>query len=211
MKRSTDILLRIILVISILGVIFFYYYGKFITNKKYIIKSQITYLPRYPKIEKKIKPEKKSNVSTYYSITIVDYPSKSKIDELVSLIKKYIKNAKVTITSKNTIGFFKRVFVGPFKSKIELIKVENKLKEIGLEPLRVKLRGYYFLHCGSYYMNATIDELKNKLYKNGIKNLTIFKVKKKVTLYNLKVDNLTKDQYQKVVDYLKKNKIPYNG
>jgi len=215
MKKSTDILLRIILVVSILGAIFFYYYGKFVTSKKVIIKSQPILLPAIPEEKKKEKskkiPEQKvtQSVSTKkYTIFISDYPILQNINKLKDYLAS--KNIKFKFSAKNKEAEFKRVFVGPFQNKFKLIKIENRLKKLGFEPLWIKLRGAYFLHCGSFYYKEKADELKNKLIKSGIRDIVIFKYKKPIPVYDLKIDNLDNKTFNEIKNILDKNNIKYS-
>ena len=194
MKKSTDILLRIILVVSILGSIFFYYYGKFIASKKVLVKSDVIILPKFPEKQNK-QPKKANNLDNKspkklkqqitkkvaqrrYTIFINEYPIIQKINNLKDFLVKH--NIKYEFFTKQKEAVFKRVFVGPFTNKFRLIKMENRLKKINIETLRIKLKGAYFLHCGSFYYNEKADELKNKLLKSGIKlkDIVIFKFKK---------------------------------
>ncbi len=213
MKKAADILLRFILVVSILGAIFFYYFGRFVTNKKVVIISEKVILPPYPEIKikkpKKIIQKNKPKFKLFYKIKIIDFPVKSEIDKIISFAKS-LDNVTVKQSSAEKIVYFKRVFVGPYKSKVSLIKVENKLKSINIEPLRIKLRGYYFLHCGSFYFDKTVNEIKNKLYSIGIKNITIFKTKKRLTVYSVEILNLNEKNFEKLKKFLEKEKVEFN-
>ncbi len=213
MKKSTDILLRIILVVSILGTIFFYYYGKFITNRKIIVKSNVVKLPEYPVKKKIAKDNTTQSVQTNtniknYSIFINGYPLLSVVNDIKNFLEK--NNIKYNIIKRETLGEFKRVFLGPYNKKILMIKDENKLKKIGIEPLRIKLRGSYFLHCGSYLFKEKANELKEKLQKNGFRNIVIFKFKKKIPVYDIEIENLNESNLKIVSDFLKSRNINFN-
>ena len=217
MKKSTDILLRFILVVSILGAIFFYYYGKFITNRKVIVKSNVVKLPEYP-VKKKIKKEIKKDNNTQsiqtkkniknYNIFINGYPLLSVVNDIKNFLEK--NNIKYNIEKREKLAEFKRVFLGPYNKKISMIKDENKLKKIGIEPLRIRLRGSYFLHCGSYLFNEKANELKEKLQKNGFSNIVVFKFKKKIPVYDIRIENLNENNFKIVKDYLDSKNINFN-
>ncbi len=91
-----------------------------------------------------------------------------------------------------------------------MIKDENKLKKIGIEPLRIRLRGSYFLHCGSYLFNEKANELKEKLQKNGFSNIVVFKFKKKIPVYDIRIENLNENNFKIVKDYLDSKNINFN-
>ena len=208
MKKTADILIRIILVVSILGSIFFYYYGKFITSKKVLVKSKIIKLPPYPNRKKTEKKEIKKTKIIKKNIIVENYPILSNIEQLKKFLKE--NNIDFEFNSEKKEAIFKRVFVGPFNDKLKLIKVESKLKDIGLQPLRVKLRGAFFLHCGSYYYKEKAEELKKNLMKAGIKDIIIFEFKKPIDVYNLKIKNLDNSTFVKIKNFMEKIKIKYS-
>ncbi len=229
MKKSTDILLRIILVVSILGAIFFYYYGKFITSRKVVVKSGMVMLPPFPekkKLKNNIKNKKivllgdnntfnksvdnntiKKNKK--FKILISNYPLKNNILQIKKYVSKY-KNIIIKINPNLYLAEFKRIFVGPFNSKFRMIKMENRLRKLNIEPLRIKINGVYYLHCGSFLFDKKANEFKNFLFKNGIKNIVFFKFKKKIKVYNMELDNITNQQFKEITKYLNKLQIKYN-
>ena len=228
MKKTTDIILRIIIVAVILGAIGYYYYKRFTKPVAPILKSEVIKLPEKPDFSPKPeevnlqKPDNKSvnkvkietDNSTIqkqinYSILIENILSQKELNEIVNFLKQF-KNVKFNTSNKTGRVLFKRVLIGPYSRKIDVIKMEGKISEMKIKDyLRLKLRGYYFLHVGSFADNNRLKSFVTFLKQNRIYNIKYMDVKVKKKIYSINITLNSNDTFKQIKSFLDQESVTY--
>jgi len=237
LKKSTDIFIRILIVGAILGAIGYYYYKRFTKPVAPVLKSEIIKLPEKPaftpKPLKKVVPAqtetatdnnsknivaKKDNITDNttsksvinYKITVEKLLSRKKYNELIEFLT-HIKNIKFDSSKKVAQIEFKRVLIGPYLKKINLIKMEAKIRGMHINDyLRLKFKNGYYLHVGSFANKSKLEAFVTLLRQNRIYNIKymVVKVPKKVFFINIYTDS--KDTFTQVKSFLDNESIQYS-
>ncbi len=216
MKKTTDIFLRIIIVGVILGAIGFYYFKKFTKPVAPVLKSEIIKLPEKVEIiQKKVKIEKKVvtkstnednnslnqvkkdnntnvkktaiTIEKNYTINVERILSERKLNELVKFLKQVPDVTFKTSFQRKKVEF-KRVLIGPYLRKINVIKMEAKIRDMQIRDyLRLKLKNGYYLHVGSFADKSRLEAFVTLLRKNRIYNIKYMVVKVPKKVYSVKI------------------------
>jgi len=131
----------------------------------------------------------------------------------VALIKNYaiahLPGVKISITKYKKNVVFKRVLIGPFKTKSQMIRYEEKVKKLKLEHMKFKLRNYYYVHVGSYSSDYRLKEILQFLKRHGIKNLVLMSINVLKDAYNIEVSNIPENKIKLFKEFLDDHKMKY--
>ncbi len=232
MKKSTDTIIRIFFIIAIFGAIGHYYYQKFKHPVAPMLKSEIIKLPKETvsknnvstdNYTKKIVKRNIGNDNTSvknipakveekktYSLIITGILKNSNLSsEVYSYIHSISKNAKVKMSDSKGVMLFKRVLIGPYSKKTEMIKAGERINSLKIESIRLKIKGNYYIHVGSFSNENKLNEFVDFLRKHGFNNIAFMNVKVPKTFVKIEAENLDNATLNKITDFLKKNNLKF--
>jgi cell division septation protein DedD len=214
MKKSTDTFLRIVFIIAIFGAIGNYYYLKFKKPMAGVVKSEKIEIPAPPPtINEKPKPvnvatKEEINNKRSANLSILDL-KESTVKIVVDFLKKLSPDITFTTNPVNKELTLKRVLIGPYSDKTKLIKDSAKIKLLNIDSLRLKIKGKYYIHVGSFSKTDKLKDLVNKLRAHNLKNIVFMDIKIPQEYLNMQVANLDETSLKKLTDFLDKNHIKY--
>lgn len=232
MKKSTDTIIRIFFIIAIFGAIGHYYYQKFKHPVAPMLKSEIMKLPKETVSKNKVstdnhtkKVEKKSiengNISVKnipakvekkktYSLIITGILKNSNLaSEVSSHIHSISDNIKVSLSDSKGVMLFKRVLIGPYSKKTEMIKAGERINSLKIESIRLKIKGNYYIHVGSFSNETKLNEFVDFLRKHGFNNIAFMNVKVPKTFVKIEAENLDNETLNRITDFLKKKNLKF--
>jgi hypothetical protein len=235
MKKSTDTIIRVFFIIAIFGAIGHYYYQKFKHPVAPVLKSPMIQIPsgnlsmtskdnspaHIHKSEKNIHStatdrkslmaqKKLEKPDKTFTVTIFNIPVKSKIfDKTVSFFNALSTKIKISKTEKKGIVLFKRVLIGPYYKKTDMIKESGKIDSMKIDSLRLKIKKNYYIHVGSFSNKNKLNEFVKYLRKHGINNIVFMDVKVPKKTIEIRADNIDNASLTKLKDFLTKNGLTY--
>jgi cell division protein FtsN len=235
MKKSTDTIIRIFFIIAIFGAIGHYYYQKFKHPIAPVIKSPMIQIPSEnlsipqkdnnsvqihkaetsvnpTEVEKKPLPAQKKveKQSKTFKVTISNIPVKSSlVKDTLSFLNTLSTEIKTSKTEKQGIVLFKRVLIGPYYKKTDMIKESGKIDSMKIDSLRLKIKKNYYIHVGSFSNKNKLNEFVKYLRKHGINNIVFMDVKVPKKTIEIRANNIDNASLTKLKDFLTKNGLTY--
>ena len=88
--------------------------------------------------------------------------------------------------------------------------MEGKISEMKIKDyLRLKLRGYYFLHVGSFADNNRLKSFVTLLRQNRIYNIKYMDVKVKKKIYSINITLNSNDTFKQIKSFLDQESVTY--